>query len=74
MVSQRAILLRLPDLKKLSKKVRKPKTNAIPLFAQLRVFLGECALPSTKRDGSTGYGGGRGYKAAGDGGPRWILT
>jgi hypothetical protein len=29
----------------------------LSLFSQLGGFLGKCALPSTKRDGSTGYGG-----------------
>jgi len=38
-------------------KSEKDVKNAIPLFAQLGAFLGKCALPSTKRDGSTGYGG-----------------
>jgi len=43
---------------KTNQKVRKTKkTLRVFIFAQLGAFLGKCALPSTKREGSSGYGG-----------------
>jgi len=54
---QRAILVRLPDLKKESIKIEKDKRKRCSLFAQHGGFLRNSALQSTKREGSTGRGG-----------------
>ena len=52
-IPQCAILVRPTDLR--NRVERRKKRYS--LFAQLGAFLGKCALPSTKREGSTGYGG-----------------
>jgi len=42
---------------KIESKSETDEKRRYSLFAQLGAFLGNCALPSTKREGSTGYGG-----------------